>query len=210
VHTPPQPRRPSRYVLKPSYISGDTGATTSALLAASADLLTGRAREESRNPAPSALLTWRPAGNRKSDPRPSAGIKNSEWHGQPSAGLFRTCLLVPPSTFPSRVHTACPICRPMAVSAETQEHSYLQGGPVMRLEGSSELTRGALSVAVPMNDRIRLQCGSSAKFSFVPNLDVTVRRKLLLDTRQELSRDSPRAPWAREKGRTRMRLRVAA
>ena len=46
------------------------------------------------------MLTWRPAGNRKSDPRPSAGIKNSEWHGPPSAGLFRTCLLVPPQHIP--------------------------------------------------------------------------------------------------------------
>jgi hypothetical protein len=63
-------------------------------------LLFGEAVKFTQNPASRTLLTFRLARKRRSGLRSGAGIENSEWHGLPSAGFFRTCLLVPPSRIP--------------------------------------------------------------------------------------------------------------
>jgi hypothetical protein len=47
-------------------------------------LLIGQAVKLTQNPAPRTLLAFRLAGNRKTDPRSSAGIDHGEWHDQSS------------------------------------------------------------------------------------------------------------------------------
>jgi hypothetical protein len=47
-------------------------------------LLIGSAVQFTQDPASRMLLTFRLAGQRRSDPRSGAGIENGEWHGQSS------------------------------------------------------------------------------------------------------------------------------
>jgi hypothetical protein len=47
-------------------------------------LLICQAVKLTQNPAPRALLAFRPSGNRSTDPHSSAGSDNGEWHDQSS------------------------------------------------------------------------------------------------------------------------------
>src|SRR3954465_12878939 len=56
--------------------------------------------ELAENPAPRALLTGRPARNRKSDLQPSARIENREWHGPPLRRLVQNLPVGAPQPLP--------------------------------------------------------------------------------------------------------------
>jgi hypothetical protein len=134
-------------------------------------LLFGEAVKFTQNPASRTLLTFRLARKRRSGLRSGAGIENSEWHGLPSAGFFRTCLLVPPSRIPfARAHSLSDLqtngcihkdtptflrsCRPIPSCPRTRSSSGRVSEPLKLGPGGNRVPPGSIKVLIEFRRRV--------------------------------------------------------
>jgi ketosteroid isomerase-like protein len=141
-------------------------------------LLFGEAVKFTQNPASRTLLTFRLARKRRSGLRSGAGIENSEWHGLPSAGFFRTCLLVPPSRIPfARAHSLSDLqtngcihkdtptflrsCRPIPSCPRTRSSSGRVSEPLKLGPGGNRVPPGSIKVRLSNSGGVFRACARS-------------------------------------------------